>query len=43
MRGHPTIVTASKRAYDEQSWKRLWEVSELLTGVSYKFATAAVS
>jgi NAD(P)-dependent dehydrogenase (short-subunit alcohol dehydrogenase family) len=37
-RGHPKVVTAAGKAYDEQSWRRLWEVSEELTGVSYDFA-----
>ena len=36
-RGYPHLVTAAGRAYDEQAWARLWEVSEELTGVSYKF------
>jgi NAD(P)-dependent dehydrogenase (short-subunit alcohol dehydrogenase family) len=39
-RGHPKIVTAAGRAYDEASWQRLWEVSEELTGVSYDFTAA---
>jgi NAD(P)-dependent dehydrogenase (short-subunit alcohol dehydrogenase family) len=39
-RGHPKIVTAAGRAYDEASWRRLWEVSEELTGVSYDFTAA---
>ncbi len=42
-RGHPHIVTGSKRAYDEAVAARLWEVSQQLTGVSYDFpAVAAV-
>jgi hypothetical protein len=36
-RGHPHIVTASGRAYDETVWRRLWEVSEQLTGVTFQF------
>ncbi len=32
-RGHPHIVTAAKKAYDEDASRRLWEVSEQLTGV----------
>lgn len=36
-RGHPHLVTAAKRAYDESAWRRLWEVSEELTGVHYEF------
>ncbi len=43
-RGHPHVVTAAKRAYDEDAWRRLWEVSEELTGVRYEFeATPARS
>jgi NAD(P)-dependent dehydrogenase (short-subunit alcohol dehydrogenase family) len=37
-RGHPKVVTAAGKAYDEQSWRRLWEVSEELTGVRYDFS-----
>ena len=36
-RGHPRIVTAAGKAYDEDAWRRLWEVSETLTGVHYSF------
>jgi NAD(P)-dependent dehydrogenase (short-subunit alcohol dehydrogenase family) len=36
-RGHPQVVTGARRAYDEQEWRRLWEVSEELTGVHYEF------
>ena len=39
-RGHPKVVTAARKAYDEQAWQRLWEVSEQLTGVHYEFAGA---
>ena len=28
---------AAGKAYDEQAWRRLWEVSEQLTGVHYEF------
>jgi NAD(P)-dependent dehydrogenase (short-subunit alcohol dehydrogenase family) len=42
-RGHPHLVTASGRAYDEEAWRRLWEVSEELTGVRYEFAAAAAA
>jgi NAD(P)-dependent dehydrogenase (short-subunit alcohol dehydrogenase family) len=41
MRGHPHVVGAAARAYDEDSARRLWEVSEQLTGVSYPFPAAA--
>jgi NAD(P)-dependent dehydrogenase (short-subunit alcohol dehydrogenase family) len=37
-RGYPHLVTAAKRAYDEDAWRRLWEASEELTGVRYEFA-----
>lgn len=36
-RGHPHIVTAAGRAYDEEAWGRLWDVSEQLTGVKFEF------
>ena len=42
-RGHPRIVTAADRAYDEASARRLWELSERLTGVSYRFDAAAAA
>jgi len=34
-RGHPKLVSASKAAHDEAAARRLWEMSEELTGVSY--------
>jgi NAD(P)-dependent dehydrogenase (short-subunit alcohol dehydrogenase family) len=39
-RGHPKVVTAAGKAYDEAAWRRLWEVSEELTGVHYEFVGA---
>jgi NAD(P)-dependent dehydrogenase (short-subunit alcohol dehydrogenase family) len=42
-RGHPRIVTAAGKAYDEEAWRRLWEISEELTGVSYKFSARAAA
>jgi NAD(P)-dependent dehydrogenase (short-subunit alcohol dehydrogenase family) len=39
-RGHPRIVTAAGRAYDEDAWRRLWAISEELTGVHYEFPSA---
>lgn len=42
-RGYPHIVTATGRAYNEADWRRLWEVSVQLTGVSYRFGAAAVA
>jgi NAD(P)-dependent dehydrogenase (short-subunit alcohol dehydrogenase family) len=41
MRGTPTLVGMTKEAADEDDARRLWEVSEELTGVRYDFATAA--
>ncbi len=42
-RGHPHIVTAAGRAYDEDKWSRLWQISEQLTGVDYEFTVPATS
>ena len=39
MRGHPVLVQAIKPAYDEDDARRLWEVSERLTGVTYDFSS----
>jgi hypothetical protein len=39
-RGHPHVVTAAGKAYDERAWLRLWEASEELTGVQYEFTGA---
>ncbi len=36
-RGYPKIVSATSKAYDEDAWRRLWEVSETLTDVHYPF------
>jgi NAD(P)-dependent dehydrogenase (short-subunit alcohol dehydrogenase family) len=36
-RGSPRVVGAARRAYDENACRRLWEVSEHLTGVRYEF------
>jgi NAD(P)-dependent dehydrogenase (short-subunit alcohol dehydrogenase family) len=36
-RGAPKRVKAAKKAYDAESARRLWEVSEELTGVTYSF------
>jgi NAD(P)-dependent dehydrogenase (short-subunit alcohol dehydrogenase family) len=40
-RGYPRIVKATGRAYDKDAWRRLWEVSEELTGVRYEFTAPA--
>jgi NAD(P)-dependent dehydrogenase (short-subunit alcohol dehydrogenase family) len=37
MRGHPVLVQATERARDEESARRLWDISEELTGVAYDF------
>jgi NAD(P)-dependent dehydrogenase (short-subunit alcohol dehydrogenase family) len=42
-RGYPKVVTAAGKAYDEAAWRRLWEVSEELTGVHYDFAAAGAT
>jgi NAD(P)-dependent dehydrogenase (short-subunit alcohol dehydrogenase family) len=42
-RGHPRVVTAAGRAYNEADWRRLWEVSEQLTGVRYEFGPAGAA
>jgi NAD(P)-dependent dehydrogenase (short-subunit alcohol dehydrogenase family) len=34
-RGHPKVVPSSKQSHDEAQQRRLWEVSEELTGVTY--------
>ncbi|HUA05197.1 MAG TPA: oxidoreductase [Solirubrobacteraceae bacterium] len=39
-RGYPKVVTAAGKAYDEQDWRKLSDVSEELTGVHYEFETA---
>ncbi len=41
-RGHPTLVGRSGRASDADVAKRLWELSEELTGVSFPLAGAGV-
>jgi NAD(P)-dependent dehydrogenase (short-subunit alcohol dehydrogenase family) len=37
VRGHPILVEATTRANDEEAARRLWEISEQLTGVTYDF------
>jgi NAD(P)-dependent dehydrogenase (short-subunit alcohol dehydrogenase family) len=39
-RGHPHLVTAAGKAYDEDDWRQLWQISEELTGVRYDFSRA---
>src|SRR5712692_6426040 len=40
-RGHPTLVGRSAAASDLETAKRLWELSEELTGVSFPLTPAA--
>jgi hypothetical protein len=35
MRGYPKIVASSKKSHDADRQRRLWAVSEELTGVTY--------
>lgn len=35
VRGDPVIVSSSERSYDEMAAKRLWALSEELTGVQF--------
>ena len=35
-KGYPVETNAARTAYDEKAAKRLWEISERLTGVSYE-------
>ncbi len=37
VRGYPKRVKAVRRAYDEEAARRLWQVSEDLTGMHYRF------
>jgi NAD(P)-dependent dehydrogenase (short-subunit alcohol dehydrogenase family) len=36
-RGYPKVVSAAAKAGDQLAWRRLWDVSEELTGVHYQF------
>ena len=38
LRGHPRVTTGARRAYDGEAARRLWEQSELLTGVHFTFS-----
>jgi NAD(P)-dependent dehydrogenase (short-subunit alcohol dehydrogenase family) len=40
-RGHPTLVTASSAARDPEVARRLWELSERLTGVTFEIERPA--
>ncbi len=35
MSGAPQVVTSSKRSYDEDAQRRLWQLSEQTTGITY--------
>lgn len=35
MRGHPVVVKSNERSHDKTKAKRLWEMSEQMTGVQY--------
>jgi NAD(P)-dependent dehydrogenase (short-subunit alcohol dehydrogenase family) len=41
MRGHPTLVTPSGAATDAETARRLWELSERLTGVTFEVPVRA--
>lgn len=41
MRGAPEVQRSSDASYDRESARRLWEISEELTGVSYEFDRSA--
>jgi NAD(P)-dependent dehydrogenase (short-subunit alcohol dehydrogenase family) len=41
MRGHPTLVGRNRAAQDAETARKLWELSEQLTGVSFPLAEAA--
>jgi hypothetical protein len=40
-RGNPKLVGSTGAARDEEKARRLWEISEELTGVRYDFGVAA--
>jgi len=42
-RGHPHVTTPARGARDEAAATRLWEVSEELTGVSFRLGTGAAA
>lgn len=43
MRGHPRLVDATARAKDPEAARRLWTVSEALTGVTYPFGAVSAA
>src|SRR5947209_13079650 len=42
-RGHPKVVSAAGKAYDEDAQRRLWEMSQELTGVTFAFAATTAA
>jgi NAD(P)-dependent dehydrogenase (short-subunit alcohol dehydrogenase family) len=42
-RGHPTLVSPNDAARDEETARKLWELSERLTGVTYEFPRSSAS
>jgi hypothetical protein len=42
-RGYPRVVSAAGKAYDQDAWRRLWQISEELTRVRYEFSASAAS
>ncbi len=42
-RGHPHLVTAAGKAYDQDAWRRLWDVSEELTCVRWELPSTAIA
>ena len=42
-RGYPGVLRSSERSYDQTAARRLWQVSEQLTGVSYSLPAPAVT
>jgi protochlorophyllide reductase len=42
-RGYPTAIRANRLAYKEVDQRRLWEISEELTGVTYNFKREALA
>jgi NAD(P)-dependent dehydrogenase (short-subunit alcohol dehydrogenase family) len=43
MQGNPTRVTSNAKSYDHETARRLWEVSEELTGVTFDFEEKVVA
>jgi hypothetical protein len=37
MKGDPVVVQSTKASHDEEDARKLWEVSEKLTGLQYEF------